>query len=323
VEIERATEVDRSEWNALVEADPRATFFARAEWAELAAGATGGRAVWLAARDAGRLVAGLPAVETPRLGSTILESLPFGTYGGVLSAPDCPPSAPRELLDLYVGLARGPRVAAAHLMDLAGIPDGLPGFGARDEGAQIVRLDRPFDEIWGAFRPSARNKVRKARKAGVTVRRARGEADFAAYHSMLQESAARWGERSLFGLGFFLGLSRLPGEGVQMWVAEHEGRVIGADLNLVEHGWIMNWGNVSRTDAQRFAPNNLLHAAAMERGVEEGHRVYDLGSSAGIAGVDAFKAAFGTERIPLRLLSLEKPWYRLAKRVQGARPRRR
>jgi CelD/BcsL family acetyltransferase involved in cellulose biosynthesis len=323
VEIERAAQIDRGEWNALVESDPRATFFARAEWADLAADATGGRAVWLIARDAGALVAGLPAVETPRVGCSILESLPFGTYGGVVSTPDCPPSAPRGLLDLYGRLARGPRVAAAHLMDLAGIQDALPGFRARDEGAQVVRLDRPFDEIWDAFRPSARNKVRKARKAGVTVRRAGGEADFAAYHSMLEESSARWGERPLFGPGFFLKLSRLPGEGVQMWVAEHEGRVIGADLNLVEHGWIMNWGNVSRTEAQRFAPNNLLHAAAIERGVEEGHRVYDLGSSAGIAGVDAFKAAFGTERIPLRLLSAEKLWYRLAKRAQGARVRRR
>jgi CelD/BcsL family acetyltransferase involved in cellulose biosynthesis len=322
VKIECAAEVDRGEWNALVDGDPRTTFFARAEWAELTAGATGGRALYLVAREGGELVAGLPAVETPRFGFSVVESLPYGTYGGVVSGPGCPPAAPAALLERYRRIARRPSVAATHLMDLAGIGDDLPGFRARDEGAQVVRLDRPFDEIWNAFRPSARNKVRKARKAGVTVRRAAGEADFAAYHSMLEESSARWGEPCAFGLDFFLGLSRLPGDGVQMWVAELEGRIIGADLNFMQNGWIMNWGNVSRSDAQRFAPNNLLHAAAIERGVEEGHRVYDLGSSAGLRGVEAFKAAFGTERIPLRLLSAEKLWYRLARRVAGARRRR-
>lgn len=316
--LERAREIDPAEWNGLVASDASATFFARAEWTDLVSEASGGRPFYLLAREGGRLVAGLPAVETQRAGFRVVESLPHGTYGGVVSAPGCPPEAVRALLERYQRAALGPSVAAAHLMDLKGIGDGLPRFRARDEGAQIVRLDRPFDEIWSGFKPSARNKIRKARKAGVIVRRASTEADFSAYHSMLDESSARWGRPCAFGLDFFLKLSRIPGDAVAMWVAELEGEIIGADLNFVQHGWIMNWGNVSRRDAQRHAPNNLLHAAAIERGLEDGHRVYDLGSSAGIPGVEAFKAAFGTERIPLRLLSAEKLWYRLARRAARA-----
>jgi CelD/BcsL family acetyltransferase involved in cellulose biosynthesis len=317
VRVEPASEIDRGEWNALVEADPGATFFARAEWVELISEATGGRPLYLLARDGGALAAGLPAVERSRLGFSVLESLPHGTYGGVVSIPDAPPEAARALLDRYRRIALRPSVAAAHLMDLKGTGGALRGFRVRDEGAQIVRLDRPYEEVWNGFRPSARNKVRKARKAGVAVRRGSTEADFAAYHAMLVESSARWGRPCAFGASFFAGLSRVPGDAVQLWLAEIGGEIIGGDLNFVQHGWIMNWGNVSRTDAQRHAPNNLLHAAAIERGIEDGHRVYDLGSSAGIEGVAAFKAAFGTERIPLRLLSAEKPWYRALRRLAG------
>jgi CelD/BcsL family acetyltransferase involved in cellulose biosynthesis len=322
VRVEHVREIDRGEWNALVEADPSATFFARAEWADLTSEAAGGRPFFLLVRDAGGIAAGIPAVETRRAGFRIVESLPHGTYGGVVAAPGCPPEARRALLDRYRAIARSPSVAAVHLMDLRGIEGGLSGFESRDEGAQIVRLDRSFDEIWEGFKPSARNKIRKARKAGVTVRRGATEADFLAYHSMLEESSERWGVPCAFPLSFFERLWGLPGGGVELWVAELDGEVIGADLNLVEHGWIMNWGNVSRLDAQRHAPNNLLHAAAIERGVEDGCRVYDLGSSAGISGVEAFKAAFGTERIPLRLFSAEKPWYRATKRAARALGRR-
>ena len=313
-----AREIDRGEWNALVADDPSATFFARAEWVELVSEASGGRPFYLLAREGGRLVAGLPAVATPRLCFSVLESLPHGTYGGVVAAPGCPAGAASELLESYQRIALGPSVAAAHLMDLRGIGDGLPRFRASDEGAQIVRLDRTFDEVWNGFKPSARNKIRKAQKAGVGVRRASTEADFTTYHAMLEESSARWGQACAFELDFFLKLSRLPGDAVQMWVAELDGEIIGADLNFAQNGWIMNWGNVSRRDARRHAPNNLLHAAAIERGIEEGQRVYDLGSSAGIRGVEAFKAAFGTERIPLRLLSAEKLWYRAARRAARA-----
>jgi CelD/BcsL family acetyltransferase involved in cellulose biosynthesis len=322
VRAEHVREIDRGEWGALVARDPGATFFARSEWVGLVSEAVRGRAFYLLVRDAGRVVAGLPAVEIPRPGFTVIESLPHGTYGGVVAAPEGPPAATRALLTAYRRIAHGPSVAAAHLMDLRGVPGGVPGFRGRNEGAQIVRLDRPFEEIWSGFKPAARNKIRKARKAGVRVRRGRGAADFRAYHSMLEELSRRWGRPCAFDVRFFLRLSEIPGDAVQMWIAELDGEIIGADLNFVQNGWIMNWGNVSRPAAQRHAPNNLLHAEAIERGVKDGHRVYDLGSSAGIEGVEAFKAAFGTERIPLRLWSAEKAWYRLGRRLARGLPGR-
>lgn len=299
-------------WNELVAADPEATFFHMTEWARaLCESGAGSEALYLVARDGGELAAGIPAVVVRRGPFRIVESMPLGTYGGLVVRPGASPEASETLLEAYAELAGGPDIAATHLMDeTARVGSGLSGFETHLEQAHRIALDKGYDSVWEGFRPSARNKVRKARKAGVVVRRAVSETDFMEYHGMLVECSERWGEECAFGPAFFSTLSTFDREIVQMWLAEHEGKVIGGDLNFVLHGRIMNWGNVSRDSARALAPNNLLHAAAMEKGTEQGLRQYDLGSSAGIEGVDAFKSAFGTSLVPLRRYSSTKPWYR-------------
>jgi lipid II:glycine glycyltransferase (peptidoglycan interpeptide bridge formation enzyme) len=178
-----------------------------------------------------------------------------------------------------------------------------------------VRLARPAAEIQAGFRPAARNKIRKAESAGVTVRRARAESDFLEYGRILADCSRRWGGRCDFGPAFFRELALLDPDVVQMWLAEHEGRIIGGDLNFVLHGMIVNWGNVSIESAKQLAPSNLLHATAMEEGRRVGLALMNLGASAGNEGVDAFKASFGTERVPFKRYTTEKPWYRAAKRL--------
>ncbi len=299
-------------WDDLVDEDHGASFFHKVGWAAaLREAGKGSETLYLTIHVEGKPAAGMPAVEVERGPVRILASMPVGTYGGLVLPPDSPAGASEALLETFSGLARGAGVAAAYVTDNAGrLPAELPGFEVHVEQAHRISLKAGYESVWAGFRPSARNKVRKARKAGVTVRRARSEADFLEYHDMLVECSARWGEACEFGPGFFSFLSSLDGDDVQMWLAEHDGTVIGGDLNFALHGRIMNWGNVSRDSARSLAPNNLLHAAAMEAGVEEGCVEYDLGASAGIEGVDAFKSAFGTSLVPLRRYGATKPWYR-------------
>ena len=308
-------------WNGLVDSDEAGTFFQRSDWPDvLIEGGIGAEAVYLSLTSGGRPLAGLPAVAIRRGPVRILASMPLGTYGGPVLGPHAPPDAVTVLLDAFRRLASRHDVGAAHLMDESGrLEAPPPGFSAHTENAHRVRLDRPFEDVWSSFRPSARNKVRKARKAGVVVRRASSETDFLIYADMLDECVQRWGERSVFGRSFFSALSRLSPDVVQMWLAEHEGTAIGGDLNFTLHGRIMNWGNVSRTSARKLAPNNLLHATAMEEGAREGAVVYDLGSSAGIESVDAFKSAFGTTLVELRMYSVRKWWFSGVRRVARLR----
>ncbi len=323
MDIEVAHEAVPAEWDDLVRKDEAATFFHTSGWARaLSASAGRFRPLFLLARTEGRLVAGIPALVSERAGFRIVSSMPFGTFGGPVVRPGAPAGAVAALVDAFRGEAAGLRTASAHLVDFASrLPDGIPGFETVEEEAQIVRLDRDYEELSSRFKPSARNKIRKALKAGVEVRRASSEGDFLAYHEMLAASERKWGVDSGFGAEFFTELARLEGDAVQMWIAEHDGRIIAGDLNFALHGMIMNWGNVSHESARRLAPNNLLHAVGIEEGLRAGCSTYNLGSSAGIKGVEAFKESFGTERVRFRWYRAEKTWYRAIKSRGSSRRR--
>jgi len=321
VEIHVAHGNAPAEWDELVRQDDAATFFHTSHWNGLLEGTDAGfRPVWFLLQADGALAAGLPAAFRERGGFRVLSSMPHGTFGGPVVPAGAPPGACEALVDAFRSAAREPRTAAAHMVDFSGrLGAGVDGFDATDEEAQVVRLDRDFEELWAGFKPSARNKIRKARKAGVTVRRAESEADFLAYCDMLAECERKWGSVSEFGESFFRALSGMGRDLVHVWLAEHDGEIIAGDLNFVTNGVVFNWGNVSRESAKRFAPNNLLHAAAIEDGLREGHSLYNLGSSAGIPGVEAFKESFGTVRVAYREYRSERPWYRAARTLASGR----
>lgn len=318
--IEVSPKIEREEWDRIVTEDESVSFFHTAEWSDvLTSTLPGFEPAHLTARMDGRLVAGVPVLRRSRLSATTLESMAFGTFGGPVVAAQAPRGAASELLTEFAALSASPRVGFAQVVDRAGRVEAgdLPGFERVEDSVQVVRLDRPYEELESGFKPSSRNKKRKALKAGVAVRRATTEDDFLAYHAVLEECSADWDVRVKLSPDFFAALSRLDPDRVQMWLAVHDGDVIGGDLNFALHGVVMNWGNVSRPRAKSLAPNNLLHANAIERGVADGQSVYDLGSSAGIEGVRAFKASFGTEDVPVVRYVRQKSWYRAARKLAG------
>jgi CelD/BcsL family acetyltransferase involved in cellulose biosynthesis len=321
VDIEVTGEVDPAEWQSLMTGDRRATFFHSLAWGQLLAATVPGFTMrYLVGRSDGRVVAGMPAMLRGRAGFAVLESMPYGTYGGPLVRPGAGPRAEPELFRRLARLFRSPRVAAVHVNGVPVSDDSPPRpFRSVAEPAQVVRLGRSYDEIWATFKPSTRNKIRKAEKSGVSVRRASSDADFMAYHAMLAECCRRWGTPTEFGLEFFVELAKIDRNAVQMWIAEHEGDIVAADLNFVYGDTVMNWGNVSFEKARHLATTNLLHATAIRWAIENGFSVYNLGSSRGLPGVESFKSSLGTETDALLRLSAEKAWYRAARKLSPRR----
>ena len=320
MDIEVSAGIDLQEWSRLVAEDEAATFFHTSEWSDvLTSTLPGFESAHVTAREHGRLVSLMPVLSRPRLRATTLESMAFGTFGGPVLGADAPADTARALLAEFAGAAASLRVGLAQVVDRSGRiqESDLPGFRCTDDTLQVVPLEASYDVLETRFKPSARNKVRKATKAGVTVRRAESEADFLAYHAVLEECSREWTIRPRPGREFFSALSQLDRNMVQMWLAVHDGDVLAGDLNFALHGTVLNWGNVSTDTAKSLAPNNLLHANAIEQGVRDGHHTYDLGTSAGMEGVRAFKSSFGTTDVPLRRFLLEKAWYRGLKKAAG------
>ncbi len=324
LDIELSADVNPGEWSRLVAEDEAATFFHTPEWSDVLTSALPGfQSSHVAARDGDRLIALMPALGRSRFGATTLESMAFGTFGGPVLGAAASADTACALLAEFAGAAASLRVGFAQIVDRSGRiqESDLPGFRPADDTVQVVALSTGYEELEKRFKPAARNKMRKAMKAGVTIRRAESETDFLAYHAVLEQCSREWAIRPRPGPEFFSALSALDRNVVQMWLAVHDGNVLAGDLNFALHGTVMNWGNVSTDAAKSLAPNNLLHANAIEQGVRDGHHTYDLGSSGGIEGVRAFKASFGTADVPVRRFVLEKAWYRGLKKAAGRRTR--
>ncbi|MBD3367955.1 MAG: GNAT family N-acetyltransferase [Candidatus Eisenbacteria bacterium] len=298
----------------LLAEDPEATFFHTPTWSGfLEETFDDHRTRVLVAVEDGEDVAFLPYIERARLGLRLLESMPFGTYGGPVVGRDAPRGTAAALVEAFASLARSPGVAMAQMVDVSGRTAGeAPGLVRETGTMQVVDLTEGYEAALARFRPSARNKLRKASKAGVTVRRASGRDDFLAYHGLLAESARRWGAEAPHDDAFFERLADVDDEGVQMWLAEHEGRVIGGDLNFAYGRMIMNWGNASSDAGRKHASNNMLHAHAMRVGAEAGFEVFNMGASRDLPGVRAFKASLGASDVEYMVLRATSPLYRAA-----------
>ena len=310
-------DVDRHDWERLLLEDPRSTYFHSLEWGDcLERALTGWERYYVVGTAGGRLVAGIPAMRYCKRGLYATMSMPFGTYGGPLVGDGAPKSAYERLANRFFDEARAARVTFAELVDYPPRFPAVVNSGTREveDETQVLGLHRGFDDLYQGFKPANRNKIRKAQKAGVTVRRGQSTADFLAYHGVLLDCAKNWDGRVRFGRGFFVQLSGSDSGAIQLWLAEYEGKVIGGLLNFMHGDSIMNWGAVMLRKSRALSPMNLLHSEAIRDSVNRGLATYNFGSSAGFDGVDAFKTTFGTTRVGYNHYVMQKRWFSLVKR---------
>jgi len=263
-----------------------------------------------------RLAAGLPVMRYTKRGFSALLSMPFGTYGGPLVGDTASLAAGGLLSARFFDEARRSRVAYAELVDL---PSQITPMSSKDirqveDETRVLNLDGGFDELHRGFKPSNRNKIRKAQKSGVVVRRGRRRDDYLRYHTLLLDCSKNWGGRVRFGKRFFEVLSAIDDGSVQLWLAEYNGDVVAGLLNFMHGNNVMNWGAVMLHSARSLSPMNLLHAEAIRDAVNRGLTIYNFGSSAGFKGVDQFKMTFGTRRVQYRHHVMQKRWFSILKR---------
>ena len=153
-------------WDALLATHPRATFFHGAAWAKTLAEAYGFRCRYVAATRGNELRGLLPVIEARSwLRGMRGVSLPFTDECAPLASPDVPAGS---LLDVATreGGARGWKyleLRGGHeLFD--GVPEAVSFYG------HTLRLDAPADDVFAKFESSVQRAIRKAERAGVTVR---------------------------------------------------------------------------------------------------------------------------------------------------------
>lgn len=143
---------------------------------------------------------------------------------------------------------------------------------------QVGLADKTEDDVLRGFNQLWRRNIKKAEKAGVTVRRGT-RADLAAFHPVYQETAERDGflARPLsYFQGMWDALNTEQPDRMSVYLAEHEGRVLAATtmVRVGTHVWY-SYGASSNT-GREVRPSNAIQWRMITDSLASGARVYDL-----------------------------------------------
>jgi peptidoglycan pentaglycine glycine transferase (the first glycine) len=168
----------------------------------------------------------------------------------------------------------------------------------------VVDLTRPDAEIRAHMRPKGRYNLGLAQRHGVEVACSTAMSDLRRFYALFEETAER---NSFFAepYGFFLNLGQalFPAGHAALFLAEREGKTLGAIL-VVFFGRRATYLYGGSSDQDRHVmPNYALHWAAMHVARERGCVEYDFYGydPFGIpdhlyAGISRFKGQFGGAR---------------------------
>ena len=165
----------------------------------------------------------------------------------------------------------------------------------------VVDLRRPAEEQWGHYEHKVRKNVKKALRAGLTVRVGTAFTDlpeFVALYSatMDRRGAADWYK---FDRAFFASLTdRLAGSYVAAEVRDASGQLVSAELVLCSDEYLYSFLGGTFPEAFPYAPNDLLKHEVINFGREAGRVGYVLGGGyAANDGIFRYKRSFDPDGV--------------------------
>lgn len=281
------------EWDAFVAATPGASGYHGHAWRGVLEKSFGHRSYYLAARENGAVSGVLPLVHMKSLlFGNFLVSLPFVTYGGLLSRSE---TARQALLEAAEAL-RG-RLGARHV-ELRHADESAPSLPAkRHKVAMVLVLGGSEDDMWAGVGVKVRNQVRKAQKEGLAAQWGGSELldDF---YTVFVRNMRDLGT-PVYSRDFFANvLAGLP-DNTRIVVVRFQGQAVAGGL-VYHHGQTLEipWASSIR-DFNSLCPNNLMYWECIRYGIALGLVRFDLGRSTPGAGTFRFKEQWGAKPEPL------------------------
>lgn len=247
----------------------------------------------IVAEDGGRAVGYLPYFLVRKGPLHSAWSLPFGTYGGPVTLDD---GAGRELLESYRGLRSRNGVVEVGWVDYHGTA--APQVAAPTalltwSEARVIDLSGGFDAWWNdQLSAKRRERARRAQRLGVTVRRGERR-DLDAFYRIYRTRIAGFEGRNLYPRALFERIFERREQGIQLYMAELGGRVVGGHVKFIYGDTMISWyGMVSEADKHSQA-NTLLYVESVREACAIGVTRCNLGSSLGKASLAHFKESLG------------------------------
>jgi CelD/BcsL family acetyltransferase involved in cellulose biosynthesis len=304
-------DIDDARWIDFVDSCGDAQPFHRSEWAGLLSECYGYPSFSLALTDSfDQIIAGVPLLEVRRpFGPRRWVSLPFTDY--------CPPLATTEEAgaELVVALAAASKQAEVARVEVRSAVDGPDTHRSSDFVMHTLRLVDDPDTVFRTFkRTQTRQRIVKAERDGVTVRRSESRADLTEiFYRLHTRTRQRLGVPVQPRRFFELLHERIiePGLGFLL-LAYRDGTPIAGSVFLAWNRTLTYKYSASDTRFLRHRPNNLVLWTAIRWGCENGYGLVDFGrTDIGDDGLRVFKNGWGTDETPLQYTDI------------GPRPRKR
>jgi|GEM_PF-1323903 len=171
-------------------------------------------------------------------------------------------------------------------------------FHVEAQSTYVLALDREAEGILERVESRCRRAIRKATRLGVTAR-AMTVDDVPAYEAMAKDTYAKQGRTPPLPIDVVEAVLKEPGVRghVLALIAEVEGRPLAAGVFPWGGDTIYYVDGVSFRSGLRYAPNNLLHWAVIEKAIGLGLARYDL-VGASVGSIALFKRSFGAKVVP-------------------------
>lgn len=167
----------------------------------------------------------------------------------------------------------------------------------RESFTQVVKLQQPLTKGWSKGRKS---DLSKAIRSGVSIRQAASDEDWQGFLDTYHSSIHRWGSQSqtTYSNSFFHALRKMESKRIKLWIALFEEKVVAGAICLYQGCHVTYWIGAFESEYSSVRPVSLLMKTIMENAMDQGCEWFDLGSSGGLEGVEAFKAGFGAIKLP-------------------------
>jgi CelD/BcsL family acetyltransferase involved in cellulose biosynthesis len=280
-------------WSSFVTSHRSALPFHHPSWAAMLAECYRFRAFCITVQDqAGQIIAGLPVLEVRHgLGRPRWVSLPFTDH--------CPPlttGAAGTGLARQLGEAR--RASGVGRFEVRAA---LPAGGAHRDGTFLTHhlaLGASEEALLASFHPNqVRRNIRRAERAGVTIRLGDAEPDVTEVFYGLHTRTRRRLGVPVQPLRYFRLLWRRvlqPGLGAVL-IAELDGAPVAGGIFLASGAACVYKYGASDERQWSARPNHLLFWEAIRWATAKGCRTFDFGrTDLGDEGLRQFKARWGT-----------------------------
>lgn len=317
------TPLSTERWLQFDATAPAPTFFARPAWALALCDADPHLSPFAATvhLDGRRYI--IPGVRgASRAGFSHVDAFPLGGYTCVLDEGG-------RLADALTS-SRALAEAAAKIDYLHAVPWPLgPAPVARH--AQRRELETAVIDCSNGYEAAIANVRGVTRRmAGQALRRGvecapsqKTQRDIDAYYDILIEASAGWGlSAPPYSRALIDAVIQRGGDDVELWFAQAEGQRVAGGIIFFGKDELFFWSAAMRRAHAQLRPSNALNFALIARACERGVRWYNLGGSAGLAGVERFKTDLGAQTVPYYDLTFKRVHYAMYERLRTAlRPR--